>query len=49
MNLKHYVEALTDSSVDLTYSALVGLRKQSVQDAERLFSPKLADFMERNG
>lgn len=49
LNLYHYVEALKDASVDLTYSARVGLRKQSVEDAERLFSPKLADFMERNG
>ena len=33
----------------MTYSSLGGLRKQSVQDAERLFSPKLADFMSRHG
>ncbi len=27
----------------------MGLRKQSVQDAERMFSPALSDFMERKG
>ena len=27
----------------------MGSRKQSVTDAERLFSPKLADFMDENG
>ena len=43
------MEALKDSDTSLTYSALVGLRKQSVQDAERMFSLPLAMFMERNG
>lgn len=31
----------------MTYPALVGSRKQSVQDAERLFSSSLLKFMER--
>ena len=47
INIEHYVEALADDSVQLSYPVLVGSRKQSVQDAERLFSPNLADFMER--
>ena len=34
LHLEYYVEALSDESSGLTYPALVGLRKQSVQDAE---------------
>lgn len=49
MNLEQYAEALSDPTLELTYPAFVGSRKQSVIDAERLFSPKLASFMERNG
>ena len=33
----------------MTYSSLVGLRKQSVEDAERLFSPSMAEFMDHKG
>lgn len=33
----------------LTYPALVGLRKQSVEDAERMFSSTLLKFMEDKG
>lgn len=47
--MEHYVEALSDPSSCLTYPALTGARKQSVVDAERLFSPELAAFMRRNG
>lgn len=47
--LERFVEALSDPATKLTYYALSGARKQSVQDAERLFSPHLADFMERKG
>lgn len=36
-------------SLGLTYPALTGAWKQFVVDAERLFSPKLAAFMERKG
>ena len=43
------MEALHDPDAKLTYTALTGARKQSVVDAERLFSPSLADFMERKG
>ena len=31
------------------YPSLVGLRKQSVEDAERMFSPSLLAFMENKG
>ena len=47
--LERYVEALSDSTSGLTYPALTGSRKQSVVDAERLFSPSLAKFMEKRG
>ena len=46
--MERYVEALSDASSGLTYPVLVGSRKQSVLDAERLFSPSLALFMEKN-
>ena len=49
LNLEHFTEALSDPTSGLTYPAFVGSRKQSVIDAERLFGPKLAAFMERNG
>ena len=49
MNLKRYAEALSDPSSGLTYPAFVGAQKQSVTDAERPFSPRLADFMDANG
>ncbi len=49
IEVEHYMEALKDETSRLTYSALVGLRKQSVSDAERLFSLPLAHFMERKG
>ena len=35
-----FTEALSDPSSGLTYPALTGARKQSVVDAECLFSPK---------
>lgn len=43
------MEALQDPSSGLSYPALVGIRKQSVQDAERMFSISLARFMEAKG
>ena len=49
LKLERYAEALSDPSSGLTYPAFVGSRKQSVVDAERLFSPKLAAFMEKKG
>ncbi len=49
INLERFVEALRDAKTGLTYPALVGMRKQSVQDAERMFSLPLADFMDGKG
>jgi len=47
--LERFVEALSEPTSGLTYPALTGSRKQSVVDAERLFSPDLAQFMEDKG
>lgn len=47
LQLQRYTESLHDNEACLTYTALVGSRKQSVQDAERLFSPTLLQFMEK--
>ena len=49
MRLERFVEALSDPSSNLTYFALSGARKQSVQDAECLLSPEMAEFMEKKG
>lgn len=49
LHLERYVEALSDQQSGLTYAALSGSRKQSVIDAERMFSPDLAAFMKRKG
>lgn len=49
LHLEYYNDALSDPSSGLMYPALVGLRKQSVVDAERMFNPQLAKYMERNG
>jgi len=43
------VEAVHDSSSGLTYTALSGTRKQSVEDVERLFSKSLVKWMEDKG
>lgn len=47
--MARYQEALYDAEAQLTYTALTGERKQSVTDAERLFSPSLVHFMEKKG
>ena len=39
------MEALQDPASDLAYPTLTGACKQSVVDAERLFSPDLEKFM----
>lgn len=49
MCLERFVEALSCPSAKLTYSALSGARKQSVQDAERMFSVDMIDFMKNKG
>ena len=49
LQLQRYSEALHDKEAGLTYSAFIGSRKQSVEDAERLISDSLLKFMERKG
>lgn len=41
--------ALYDETSGLTFPALTGQRKQSVQDAEILFSESVQNFMEKKG
>ena len=41
------MDALHDPEANLTYTALTGERKQSVADAECLFSPLVLAFMEK--
>ena len=36
IHLEQFVQALEDPSSGLTYSTLTGVRKQSVEDVERL-------------
>ena len=43
------MEALYDPTTNLTYPALIGARKQSVSDVERLFSSEMVQFMESKG
>ena len=38
-------EAARDPTTNLTYAALTGQCKQSVSDVERLFNPKVAEFI----
>ena len=40
---------MEDEKANLSYSALVGSRKQSVEDAEHLLSVFMAEFMECKG
>ena len=49
IKLERYTEALRDPTSGLTYPALTGARKQSVVDAERLFSTQLVAFMKKKG
>lgn len=42
------MEALEDPSSDLTYCALTGARKQSIEDVERLFRPGIINFMRKH-
>ena len=43
------MEAAEDPDTQLTYHALVGTRKQSVLDAERLLGSGVLTFMEKKG
>ena len=45
--MERFEEALHDTSSGLTYSALSGVRKQSVQDVDRLFGESLIQWMEK--
>ena len=45
LQLEKFAEALRDESTGLTYVALTGQNKPSVQDAERLFSSGVLEFM----
>ena len=47
LKLERFTEVLYDESSGLTYPALTGQRKQSVQDAEVLFSEGVQKFMEK--
>ena len=49
VDLARFMECLHDPEARLTYTALTGERKQSVADAERLFSPSVLAFMEKRG
>lgn len=46
--MERFVQALEDSSSGLTYTALTGVRKQSVEDVERLFGPGVISFMDKH-
>ena len=47
IHLERFVEALQDPDSGLTHPALVGTRKQSIEDIERLFGERLIAFMEK--
>ena len=49
IQLERFVEALEDPNTGLTYPALTGIRKQSVDDVERLFGAGVVKFMEEKG
>ena len=43
------MKAVKTAQARLTYPALIEARKQSVQDAERMFSTSLLELMEARG
>lgn len=49
LQVDRFEEALYDESSGLTFPALTGQRKQSVSDAENLFSEGVEKFMKKNG
>ena len=49
LQLERFTEAMYDEVSGLTFPALTGQRKQSVRDAEILFSEGVQKFMERSG
>ena len=46
ISLERFFAALRDPTAGLTYPALTGERKQSVQDVERLFGQSVIEYME---
>ena len=44
MHLERFEEDLHDTTTGLTYAALSGIRKQSIEDVERLFSEPIVKF-----
>ena len=48
IQLERFVEALYNEKSGLTYPALTGVRKQSVEDVERLFGAGVVSFMKEN-
>lgn len=49
LNFEAFNDALQDPESGLTYAALIGKRKQSLKDAERLLSRHVADSLMRKG
>jgi len=49
LNFEAFNDALHDPESGLTYAALIGKRKQSLKDAERLLSIHVADSLRRKG
>lgn len=45
IGLERFLEAMHDPETGLTYPALTGIRKQSVEDVERLFGEGVIKFM----
>ena len=49
LNLDAFDEAMRDPKIGLTHTALVGKRKQSVTDAEKLLSFHVSHFLKEKG
>ena len=49
LRLERFTEALYDENSGLTFPVLTGQRKQSVRDAEILFSDGVESFMRKKG
>ena len=49
LRLEKFVDALHDPETGLTYPALSGVRKQSVEDVERLFGEGVIKYMDDHG
>lgn len=47
--MEYFEEAVHDTTSSLTVSALRGVRKQSVEDVERLISDDMVQWMEKKG